>query len=285
MQPHHQSINSKFRKTDNVVLSDSDAAFYKYLSVKIWGNIPSPIQRKLSKIYTKIYDTPLSKQFIKPYCKFHYNDPNYLDQFKPPNGKTRYESFQDFFIRQLKEVPLTRSFSVWPCEGLLCDLEKVKDIKDISVKGDISTVYNIFGLKEGDIPEDYTFSNVFLHNKNYHRIHTPITGTISRIQHIKGDLVVLRPWIYKHNPSLPAFRNERVNIDIVDGLGRTWYLSVVGGPAVGTIELPEKVAVGNTIEKLDELALFYLGSTCCMAAPIAPKHNEKNSLVEVGNTY
>ena len=124
-----------------------------------------------------------------------------------------------------------------------------------------------------------------MHNKNYHRIHAPISGTITRIQHVPGDLIILRPWIYKQNPSLPAFRNERYNIDITDDKGRVWYLSVVGDPAVGTIELSKLIQVGNSVEKLDELALFLLGSTCCMAAPEKPKHHCKNTFVEVGTTY
>ena len=146
-------------------------------------------------------------------------------------------------------------------------------------------MHAIFGLEPDDIPASYHFTNVFLHNKNYHRIHAPVRGNISRIQHLAGDLVVLRPWIYKQNPSLPAFRNERINIDITDEQGNTWFLSVVGGPAVGTIELPDGIAPGEMVEKLDEIATFYLGSTCCMASPFAPSFHKKNSFVKVGAGY
>ena len=62
-------------------------------------------------------------------------------------------------------------------------------------------------------------------------------------------------------------------------------MSVVGGPAVGTIKLSNSITVGKSVEKLDELALFYLGSTCCMAAPETPRYHSKNTFVEVGTTY
>jgi phosphatidylserine decarboxylase len=153
------------------------------------------------------------------------------------------------------------------------------------VKSDRRNLHTVFGVKKDDIPEDYTFSNVFLHNKNYHRIHSPIDGTITRIQHMPGDLIVLRPWIYKQNPSLPAFRNERYNIDITDSSGKKWYLSIVGGPAVGSIELGMNIAPGAKVRKLQEISVFYLGSTCCMAAPLAPRFHQKNAFVEVGASY
>ncbi|MEM0931523.1 MAG: phosphatidylserine decarboxylase [Bacteroidota bacterium] len=264
---------------------DWRARFYKYLSLELWGNLPSPVQRFLSSWYTSIYDRPYSKNIIRPYIRLHYADKKYLEKFKPPYGKAEFESFQDFFIREFKTLPRTESPFVWPCEGLLCDENKVGRLEHVQVKTDLRDVATVFGLHKTEIPKNYTFTNVFLHNKNYHRIHSPVSGKITRIQHIPGDLIVLRPWIYKQNPSLPAFRNERYNIDITDEQDRRWFLSIVGGPAVGTIALSHNTVVGNTVEKLEELSLFYLGSTCCMAAPIAPRFHGKNSFVEVGIPY
>ncbi|MEL6916516.1 MAG: phosphatidylserine decarboxylase [Bacteroidota bacterium] len=208
-----------------------------------------------------------------------------MDKFKPPKGKKNFNSFQDFFIREYKTLPENEHPSVWPCEGLLCDEGNVGSIYTSKVKSDERTITTIFGVEQDHIPSSYAFTNVFLHNKNYHRIHAPVSGRITRIQHVPGDLVILRPWIYKENPSLPAFRNERYNIDITDEDGRVWYLSIVGGPAVGTIELPKNITLGRSIKKLQEIALFYLGSTCCMAAPVAPKFHFKNTFVEVGASY
>ena len=261
------------------------AKLYQFLSVDVWGNLPSDIQRRISAIYARNYNKGFSRWIIKPYVRYYYRDKNYLEGFVPPDGKKKFESFQDFFIRKFKSLPINQAASVWPCEGLLCDENQVGDMTTSRVKSDVRTVHTIFGVNEEEIPENYTFTNVFLHNKNYHRIHAPINGTVTRIQHIPGDLVVLRPWIYKQDPSLPAFRNERYNIDITDDKGQIWFMSIVGGPAVGTIELAENIKIGNSVNKLEELALFYLGSTCCMAAPVAPRIHEKNSFVQVGATY
>lgn len=261
------------------------AYLYTFISVKIWGNLPSPIQRRISKKYSALFHHNLSRHLIRNYVRLNYSNPNYLDKFKPPNGKSSYTTFQDFFTREFKYIPENNTEHVWPCEGLLCDLDTIENIPVSNVKCDIRTPETIFGLKEKEIPHHYTFSNVFLHNKNYHRIHAPVDGIITRIQHIPGDLIVLRPWIYKENPSLPAFRNERYNLDIKDDKDNVWYLSIIGGPAVGTIELNTKIRMAAKVTKLSELAVFHLGSTCCIASPVAPKLHTKNSFVEVGATY
>ncbi|UCD61302.1 MAG: phosphatidylserine decarboxylase [Flavobacteriaceae bacterium] len=261
------------------------AVLYKFLSVTFWGGLPSTIQRRVSALYSRVYNKPFTKYLIAPYVRYYYRNPNYLDNFFPPEGKNEFDSFQDFFTRRFKKLPTNNNPWVWPCEGLLCDLGRISELGTTRVKSDLRTVETIFGVKKGIMPAAYSFTNVFLHNKNYHRIHAPISGTITRIQHIPGDLIILRPWIYKQNPSLPAFRNERYNIDITDAKGRIWYLSVVGGPAVGTIKLSNLMVLGKRVNKLDELAIFLLGSTCCMAAPEKPRYHSKNTFVEVGSTY
>ena len=274
--------DSHFKLTE---LPSWRANCYRFLSVHVWGNLPSRLQRELSAIYATLYEQSFSRHIIRPYISFHYKNKDYLERFMPPAGKTRYESFQDFFIRRFAELPSNDSPFVWPCEGLLCDSDKVEDLEAVQVKCDKRNIAAIFGLNKDVIPGNYHFTNVFLHNKNYHRIHAPVSGKIVRIQHLPGDLVVLRPWIYRQDPSLPAFRNERYNIDIEDNQKRIWHMSIIGGPAVGTIKLPENIVPGGKIMKLEELALFYLGSTCCMAAPEGPKLHKKNNFVEVGHTY
>ncbi len=261
------------------------ARFYRYMSLKVWGNIPSNLQRSISSGYASFYSRPLSKKIIGPYIKYNYGSQKYLENFKPPHGKEDFECFQDFFIREFKERPTNKEAWVWPCEGLLCESERVENMTTSRVKQDKREIAVVFGVPQGSIPKNYSYTNVFLHNKNYHRIHAPVNGTISRIQHVAGDLVVLRPWIYKQNPSIPAFRNERYNIDITDEAGDVWHLSIVGGPAVGTIKLPDHVSLGAPISKLQELAVFYLGSTCCMASPKAPRFHKTNSFVAVGESY
>ncbi len=240
----------------------------RYIAISVFGNMPSPIQKNISYIYGRMFETHLSRFIIKPYCAIQFkNSKNYLSFFKPPNNKTSYKTFQDFFTREFKNKPKSSKVPVWACEGLLCEADKIRNIASVNVKGDIRNVETVFGVNS--IPDNYYFTNVFLHNNNYHRIHSPVNGTITRIQRISGDLVLLRPWIYINEPSLPAFRNERVNIDVVDENNKIWYLSIVGGPGVATILMSNNITKGSLVKAGQQIAMFRLGSTFCMAAPKA----------------
>ncbi len=257
---------------------------YRFVSLRLWGNLPSKYQRKISEIYTSLYNKSFSRLIISPYCKYNNLDDDYLHQFKPASGGDNYISFQDFFTRVYKEPLKIDHPYIWPCEGLLCDYGRVEELEPINVKGDRRNIKTIFGEVGDQIEDDYYFSNVFLHNNNYHRIHSPVSGTIQSIEHIEGDLVLLRPWVYKNDPSLPAMRNERVNITIKDYNNRKWFLSIEGGPAVGTIELPDNIKLGQSVEIGEECAKFLLGSTLCMATP-QPTSTPINSTVYVANRY
>ena len=259
-------------------------SIYRFASLSLWGNLPSEIQRMVSKFYASIYDRSFTKYIIKPYCLFNYKDRSYLDQFRSETGNNEYLSFQDFFTRVYKEVPKIKSNEIWPCEGLICDYGQVKDLAEINIKSDVRNVRTIFGKLGKDIPDSYFFSNVFLHNNNYHRIHMPTQGIIRDIERISGDLILLRPWVYKNDPSLPAMRNERINIKLETKDGSYWYLSIVGGPAVGSIVLNKKVVIGAELEIAAELGKFLLGSTCCMVTPL-PSKNRIGDSVRMGDKY
>lgn len=235
-----------------------------------------------SKIYASVYNQGFSKIIIKPYCKVHYNDPLYLDQFKPASGAVSYQSFQDFFTRVYKQEPEFLADQVWACEGLLCEYGKVKDFDLVNVKGEKRHLNTIFGAAKNEIPGDNYYSNIFLHNSNYHRIHSPVKSTISRIEKIAGDLVLLRPWAYKQ-PSLPALRNERINVDLITETGEKWFMSIVGGPAVGTIVLAAGVEVGAVVNIGQEIATFLLGSTCCIVSPKPVENSKIGEQVTMGS--
>ena len=257
---------------------------FRFVSINMWGVLPAITQRGISRVYANFYNKKWSRHIIAPYCKMHYDDPEYLKLFKPASGADTYQSFQDFFTRVYKELPKMTSEFVWACEGLFCDYGRVKDLREIKIKGQKKHLRTVFGEASDEIPDEYYFSNIFLHNNNYHRIHTPIDGTISRIEHIPGELVLLRPWAYK-DPSLPALRNERVNVDITDKAGRKWYLSIVGGPAVASIVMASGMKVGTTVSMGQEIGTFLLGSTFCLASPVPVTNNKIGDQVFLGDPY
>ncbi len=257
--------------------------FMRLFLIHFWGNLPALVQKFISQLHTQFYNLSISKHLIPLYCKVHYKDPKYLQQFAPGGKAQEFRNFQDFFTRKFKKIQLHHTPYVWPCEGFLCEYGQVSNLPLSNVKGDKRAIDTIFNSPH--IPTDYFYSNVFLHNKNYHRIHSPLLGKITRIKRIPGNLYLLRPWFYKNNPSFPAIKNERVVVDIQDMHGATWYLSIVGGPAVGSIKMHPAIEVGTHVAKGTEIATFLLGSTCCIAAPVALSCNSTGDCVQMGHAW
>ena len=150
------------------------------------------------------------------------------------------------------------------------------------MKGQKRDLNSIF-LSHPDVTSNYFFINIFLHNHNYHRVHSPCDGQITRISKVPGDLIFLRPWFYKNGDvSYPAFRNERFIFEIKDSQNRPWFLAMIGGFGVGTIELAPQAVLGAKIKVGEEIGRFNLGSTVCLALPHAAHIQKFLQTVQVG---
>jgi phosphatidylserine decarboxylase len=257
------------------------AAFYWGL----WNSMSERKQHYLSRLFSRIYQLSISRYFLGPYCRFHRLDESYLARYVPPNGSGQYLNFQGFFSRKLAAPAKADAETCWPCDGLLCESAAITEVRSAVVKGTPINPQKIFEPDGAAISSAYWFVNVFLHNRHYHRIHAPVSGVLSSISRIPGKLTVLRPWLNGSRPSAPAFVNERLNIQIVDRSDRVWFLSAVGGPGVGTIDIAQDITVGKSVEVADELACFSLGSSCCLAAPIPPQPLVLGAEVKLGACF
>jgi phosphatidylserine decarboxylase len=257
----------------------------RYICRNLWNSISVRKQHYLSRIYSRLYSLSISRYLVAPYCRIHGLGESYLAHYTPSTGSPDYDTFQSFFSRRLRAPPKVVGETCWPCDGTLCESRPLGELHYAHVKGILIDGSRIFDLNTGAIPGDYAFVNIFLHNKDYHRIHAPVSGVIRSISRIPGELTVLRPWINGSNPSAPAFINERLSIRITDRRDRPWFLAAVGGPAVGTIQIARGLMVGASVTIADELASFSLGSTCCLAAPVYPCPLPVGSEIKVGSRF
>ena len=242
----------------------------------IWRPIPPAVQKIPFKAFTSLLNLRMSKCILKPYQHFHYKgDLSYLNQFCSSREDGQYRSFQDFFTRRYKTHPRVVADNVWHCEGVLYESKTVREVPQVKVKGQLRNIRTIFGKFGSELKEEDHYTNVFLHNKDYHRIHSPTKMRVLGYERIRGKICYLRPWIYKDFPSYPALFNERVNLKLEDRSGRPWYMSIVGGPGVATIEMGNDFEIGAEYNAGDEIALFLAGSTCCMVSPVKPTVHEK----------
>jgi phosphatidylserine decarboxylase len=281
VDPTHKNI----QVTSGLSKSKCSRSFMLYLfSNMFWIYLPAVLQKKISEIYSIIFGHRFSRFFIKPYCFVFKLNKRYLKNFEPQSRAKKYSTFSDFFRRRYVLLPKFESSYIWACEGYVCDWGWFKDKNNSRVKGLQIKLDNIFASSSHETT-DHFFVNIFLHNHNYHRIHAPVEGQVAKITRIAGHLLFLRPWLYKKMyASYPATKNERVIFELLDNSGKKWFLALVGGFGVGTIEVQKGVAVGSFIKLGDELGHFNLGSTVCIAAPFEIQVNEYLQTVKLGDS-
>lgn len=256
----------------------------KFFALSFWNRLSDQAHKLHSQIFSQIFISKVSRLIILPYCLIYGLSDDDLNYFVPESGAAEYTSFGDFFKRKFKSFPESKSEFIWPCEGYVCDWGYFSDKMITDVKGSQISPRDIFYAKNF-IPENYFFTNIFLHNHNYHRVHSPISGKITHIESIAGGLSFLRPWLYKRDQvSWPALKNERLNIEITDSQNRVWYLSMVGGFGVGTIKLNPHAFLQAEVKVGEELGWFELGSTVCLATPIPIKIDQYLQLIQVGSS-
>ena len=201
-----------------------------------------------------------------------------------------YDSFNDFFTRALRPdvrpIPATANTVVCPADGTISQLGAIDANRLVQAKG---RYYSLVALLGGDDAEPQRFTNgsfatIYLAPHNYHRVHTPITGTITRIRYIPGRLFSVNDRTVRCVDQLFA-RNERLIVEIRSDAGIVVVI-LVGAMLVASMELTccdveaairmagkttgpyfiEPTAATAVIERGTELGRFNMGSTVIILA-------------------
>ena len=83
------------------------------------------------------------------------------------------------------------------------------------------------------VPSWYTV--VYLAPHNYHRVHSPISGKLLSISHIKGDLWPVNAYFVKAIEGL-YYQNERLVFEIQVSQESTCYVVMIGALNVGQMQ-------------------------------------------------
>ena len=200
----------------------------------------------------------------------------------------KYASFNDFFTRALKPGarPLAQSEWVSPVDGAISQFGAIEGEQIFQAKGHR---YSTTALVGGDAAlaapfENGHFATLYLSPKDYHRIHMPSAGKLTRMIHVPGDLFSVNPTTARGVPGLFA-RNERV-VCFFEGDRGPWVLVLVGATIVGSmatvwhgiVNPPRPGTVrewryGDQAVRLargDEMGRFLLGSTVVLLFPPGP---------------
>lgn len=257
-------------------------------------------QQKLSKVAGRLAASRhpyVKRTFIRGFAKA-YNIS--LDEYER-QSLNAYESFNDFFTRELKEdartIDTTANGIVSPADGIISQLGQIKDHKMLQAKGRHYDVGQLLADSEdGSYFADGSFATIYLAPSNYHRVHMPFTGTLTKTRYVPGTLFSVNNTTAANVPDLFA-RNERL-VCLFDTKYGKAAVVMVGAMIVAGIETVAtgKIARTDDIQEADhdmqfaageELGRFYLGSTAIVVLPKAAKADwldsmNANSVVQMG---
>jgi len=196
-----------------------------------------------------------------------------------------YATFNDFFTRALKPGarPLADADWICPVDGAISQFGAIERDQILQAKGHR---YSTTALVGGDAElaarfQDGAFATLYLSPKDYHRIHMPCDGRLTRMIHVPGALFSVNPTTARGVPGLFA-RNERV-VCVFESRHGAFVLALVGATIVGSMatvwqgvvnpprsgQLREwHYQVGEVVLKRgEEMGRFLLGSTVVLLLP------------------
>ncbi len=196
-----------------------------------------------------------------------------------------YATFNEFFTRPLKAGarPLAKADLICPVDGAISQYGPIAKDQIFQAKGHH---YSTTALVGGDAQlaaqfDDGHFATIYLSPKDYHRIHMPCDGRLTRMIYVPGELFSVNPATARGVPGLFA-RNERV-VCVFETANGPFVLTLVGATIVGSmatvwhgvVNPPRSKQVREwryddqkiELKKGQEMGRFLLGSTVVMLFP------------------
>jgi phosphatidylserine decarboxylase len=220
--------------------------------------------------------TGIIRRFIR---KYSVNMDEALD-----SNPASYSSFNDFFTRALKPGarPLSNSRFISPVDGAISQFGAIEQDQIFQAKGHR---YSTKALVGGDSAlasqfEDGSFATLYLSPRDYHRIHMPCDGRLTRMTYVPGAFFSVNPTTARGVPGLFA-RNERV-VCVFDTASGPLVLVLVGATIVGSmatvwhgvVNPPRSQRIRDwrydgalDIQRGQEMGRFLLGSTVVLLWP------------------
>ena len=186
-----------------------------------------------------------------------------------------YTSFNDFFTRELKPDarPLCPDpdVAVSPADGIISQAGTIDHGQLLQAKGSAYALEALAGEK-ADQFDGGCFATIYLAPHDYHRVHIPVAGTLSRYRAIPGALYSVNAMTEAEIPGLFA-RNERL-VCYFDTSHGEMLVVLVGAMIVASIETVWGAPVSpyraqqedspESVQSFDagvEIGRFLLGST------------------------
>ena len=227
-------------------------------------------QQKISKVAGRLAASRhpwVKRTFIRSFAKAYDVS---LDEYER-QSLNAYESFNDFFTRELQDnariIDASMNGIVSPADGMISQLGQIHDHKLLQAKGrDYDIGQLLADSADGDYFADGSFATVYLAPSNYHRVHMPFDGILTKTRYVPGTLFSVNNTTAANVPDLFA-RNERLVCLFDTAYGKAAVV-MVGAMIVAGIETVATGKISRTddiqeadhemsFKKGDELGRFY----------------------------
>lgn len=217
------------------------------------------IKKKVfSKIYGKYCDSKRSKRKITEFIE-GFN----MDMTQSKKDIKEFKSFNDFFIRELKEEARTIEAShdslISTGDGKILAFENIDLENLIQVKGVTYSLYELIENKE--IAANYingTCLILRLCPTDYHRFHFIDSGMCEETNKIRGQYYSVNPIALQKIKKLYCQNKREWSVFHSDHFGKVLYVEV-GATCVGTIV--QSYCSGNKVKKGEEKGYFKFGGS------------------------
>jgi len=193
-----------------------------------------------------------------------------------------YTSLVDFFTRELRPgvrpIDPDPAAIVSPADGKVYACGVVENDRIPQSELQHFSAKELLAGREGY--EGGSYIVIYLSPRDYHRVHTPIAGTVDRFQYVPGALWPVFPAATRKIPYLFS-RNERLSAMLQSAVGEV-ALVMVGAFGVGRIRVVFDPIVSNTggkqtverdvrpapsLARAAEIGRFEMGSTVVLLFP------------------
>ncbi len=194
---------------------------------------------------------------------------------------SHYPTLNAFFTRRLhadaRPVDPDPAIVVFPCDGRLGAFGEVREGTLVQAKGiDYRVDQLLLDPELAAVFADGHFQTIYLSPRDYHRVHFPVAGTVTRYRHIPGHSGASYPvgrFCMDHIDKLYC-RNERLVTLLETPHGKVAVV-MVAATGVGNMTLsylpthfPQKTRLTDhgqdvrvPVAKGDECGIFHMGST------------------------
>jgi phosphatidylserine decarboxylase len=223
-------------------------------------SVPAPVLRPIIRMYTAGMGVNTSEYEV------------------PEDG---FHRFNEFFGRRLR--PGVRPISdaadavVSPCDGRLTAFDHLNgDIPPVfHIKGFAYSLPGLLGMDDdGEVFRDGGYLIIYLHPRDYHRVHVPVDASLTSVVHIPGSRFPVTGWCESRVDGIYE-KNERMvfNFDLPEGTSLS--LAMVAAFGVGNIDTPFGPGFGHgqnarrqrifesprAVRAGEDLGAFLVGST------------------------